>query len=39
VEEDFRTRLRRLKVLAKWTDLSLKEVMDGFLKAKSGALG
>ena len=39
MEEDFRTRLRRLKALAKWTDLSLKEVIDGFLKAKSKALG
>ena len=39
IEEDFRTRLRRLKALAKWTDLLLKEVIDRFLKAKSRALG
>lgn len=38
-EEDFRTRSRRPKAPAKWTDLSLKEVTDGFLKAKSGAPG
>jgi len=38
-KEDFRTRLRRLKALAKWTDLLLKEVIDRFLKAKNRALG